>query len=692
MAAYFFHQGTNYYAYRYLGFHILSCTDSSTVAAFRVWAPNAKKVYLIGDFNGWDNSLPMGKVTDGGVYEILLPSSTVSDGDNYKFRIITSDGRTLDKADPYAFYTEKPPRTASRIDLSKPFSWSDYGYLKNREKTVCRPGYSIPMNIYEIHLSSWKRRDDGTELTYSEISDELIPYVKQMGYTHVEFMPVMEHPNNDSWGYQITGYYAPTSRLGRPNDLKKLINDLHNAGIGVILDWVPARFPTDAHGLYEFDGKPLYEFQGTDRMEHTGWGTKKFDITRNEVNCFLVSNASYWIEEFHADGLRVDAVASMLYIDYDKSGERNPDTHYGNQSLEAIQFFKKLNGHITAVHPDVLMIAEETSSCENVTKPVSEDGLGFNYKWNTGWANDTLSFAVTEFDYRHDMHSKTNFSIMYAYSENYILPISHAEVVNGKKSMLDKMPGDYWRKFAGSRLFLSYMMLHPGKKLSFMGTEIGQFAEWNCEKSIEWFLLGYEMHKKHQLFVRDLNEFYLSHSQLWRNDHTWDGFRWLRPDDCDNSVSSFMRVDKNLSNGNELLIVINYNYRAREDFIIDVPAKGKYKEIFSSDDPKYGGAGWTNPQPIESFLGEYGNYLLSIKLPPIGVCVFERLNDDQFSTATDSTDNKPEKVSDKKSSDKKETKKKTTKKTAKKPKEDKAKIKSSIKKQNEINKGAKSSV
>lgn len=689
MAAYFFHQGTNYYAYRYLGFHILSCTDGSTIAAFRVWAPNAKKVYLIGDFNGWDNSLPMGKVTDGGVYEILLPSNTISDGDNYKFRIITSDGRTLDKADPYAFYAEKPPCTASRIDLSVPFSWTDYGYLKNREKTVCTPEYSIPMNIYEIHISSWKKYEDGTMLTYSEIADELIPYVKQMGYTHVEFMPVMEHPHDDSWGYQITSYYAPTSRHGRPNDLKKLINDLHNAGIGVILDWIPSHFPKDAHGLYEFDGKPLYEFQNGDIINPAGWSTRNFDISRNEVACFLVSNASYWIEEFHADGLRVDALASMLYLDYDKmAGDANPDVYSGNPALEAAAFFKKLNGHITGTHPDVLMIAEEKAAYENITKPVSEEGLGFNYKWNIGWMNDTLSFAETEFDHRRGMHNKTNSSIMYAYSENYILPISHNEVVHGKKSLLDKMPGDYWRKFAGSRFFLSYMMFHPGKKLTFMGTEIGQFAEWNYEKSVEWFLLGYEMHKKHQLFVRDLNEFYLSHSQLWHDDHTWDGFRWLTPYDCDNSVSSFMRVNKELPSGNELLIVINYNYNAREDFIIDVPAKGKYKEVFSSDAPDYGGAGWTNPNPVEAFLGEHGNYLMSIKLPPIGVCVFERIKDEQFSSVTKETDNDTGKLTNKKTvakktAVKKETQKKTTqKKTARKPKDDKSKIKSSIKTQN----------
>ena len=667
MASYFFHQGTNYYAYRYLGFHILACTDGSTVAAFRVWAPNAKKVYLIGDFNGWDNSLPMGKVTDGGVYEILLPSSTVSDGDYYKFRIITSDGRILDKADPYAFYAERPPCTASRIDLSAPFSWTDYGYLQNRAKTVCPPEYRIPMNIYEIHLPSWKKHEDGTEMTYSEIADELIPYVKQMGYTHVEFMPIMEHPHDGSWGYQITGYYAPTSRFGKPNDLKKLINDLHNAGIGVILDWVPSHFPKDAHGIFEFDGKPLYESRNAEKAE-TVIGTRRFDLSRNEVLCFLVSNASYWIEEFHADGLRVDAVTSMLYPDYDKNqGLWNPDIYCGNESQNAVAFFKRLNGHITSAHPDVLMIAEESTAYEGITKPVSENGLGFNYKWNTDWMNDTLSYAEAEFDYRHGMHGKTNFSIMHAFSENYVLPISHNEVVHGKKSLLDKMPGDYWRKFAGSRLFLSYMMFHPGKKLSFMGAEIGQFAEWNYEKSVEWFLLGYEMHKKHQLFMRDLNGFYLSHSQLWYDDHTFDGFCWLRPDDMDNSVSSFMRINKTLPKGNELIVVINYNYNAREDFTIDVPTAGKYREVFTSDDPVYGGAGWTNPQPLEAFAGEHGKFLLNIKLPPIGICVLERITDGYLPDKTPKDENAIANVTDKKITSAKKSLDKKTVKTAKKP-------------------------
>ncbi len=623
MAPYLFHQGTNYYTYRYLGFHIESFNEKKW-AVFRTWAPNAKKVYLTGDFNCWDNTLEMEKITDGGVYEVKFSADKVNEGDNYKFKILTCDGRELYKADPYAFYAERPPLTASKIIIPHEFEWTDGGYMQSRRKNVTAPDYRIPMNIYEVHLASWKRHEDGSYLSYNEIASELIPYVKQMGYTHIELMPVMEHPYDGSWGYQITGYYAPTSRFGKPDDFKRFINDFHNAGIGVIFDWVPAHFPKDEHGLCEFDGKPLYEYQGADRMEHAGWGTRRFDVARNEVECFLISNAVYWLEEFHADGLRVDAVASMLYLDYDKKpGEWNPNIYGGNESLEAISFFKKLNSHISGKYPDVLIMAEESTAFAGVTKPVEHGGLGFSYKWNMGWMNDTLSYAQTEFDYRAQFHNKTNFSMMYAYSERYVLPVSHDEVVHGKKSFLDRMPGDYWRKFAGSRLFLSYMMFHPGKKLTFMGTEIGQFSEWDYTKSIEWFLLDYDMHKKHQLFVRDLNKFYYTHSQLWHDDHSWEGFHWLRPDDRENIVSSFMRINSALTAYKELIVVLNYNYSAKEDFIIDVPYSGKYKEVFSSDNEIYGGSGCINEREIDSYKSEYGNDLIKIKLPPLAAAVFE---------------------------------------------------------------------
>ena len=624
MAAFLFHQGTNYEAYRYLGFHIIACDNGEAKAVFRVWAPNAERIFLVGDFNGWEDSMPMQKITENGIYEILIPAECVADGDNYKFKILTPDGRVLYKADPYAFYAEKPPLTASKILVSDDFEWTDSGYMVDRANKMRAPEYGVPINIYEVHPASWKRHEDGSYLSYAELADELIPYVKQMGYTHVEFMPVMEHPFDGSWGYQLTGYYAPTSRFGRPSDFKRLVNDLHCAGIGVILDWVPAHFPKDEHGLCEFDGCPLYEFQGKDRMEHASWGTRKFDVARNEVECFLISNADFWISEYHADGLRVDAVASMLYLDYDKKpGEWNPNIYGGNESLEAIAFFKKLNSHVSGRYPDVLMMAEESTAFASVTKPVQDDGLGFNYKWNMGWMNDTLSYAETEYDYRPQFHNKTNFTMMYAYSERYVLPVSHDEVVHGKRSFLDKMPGDYWRKFAGSRLFLSYMMFHPGKKLTFMGTEIGQFREWDFASSVEWFLLDYEMHKKHQLFVRDLNAFYLSHSQLWRSDHHPDGFRWLRPDDRANSVSSFMRTDPETGEQKALIAVLNFNYQMRSDFIIDVPFSGKYREVFTSDSVAYGGSGALNSCELDSYKSEYGNDLIKITLPPLAITVFE---------------------------------------------------------------------
>ncbi len=631
LPSYLFHQGTNYYAYEYMGFHYEKDDNNKKIAVFRTWAPNAKEVYLAGDFTDWNIGVPMTRITDGGIYSVSLPAKQVHIGHKYKYRIITHDGRELYKADPYAFYAEKPPLTASVIaDCS--FKWNDGAYMRRRKKNMSLHEYDLPINIYEVHLGSWKRHEDGSLLSYSELSAELIPYLKQMGYTHIELMPIAEHPFDGSWGYQVTGFYAPTSRYGTPSEFKQFVCDFHNAGLGVILDWVPAHFPKDAHGLYEFDGQPLYEFQGADRMEHAGWGTRKFDIARNEVESFLISNAVYWLKEYHVDGLRVDAVASMLYLDYDKKpGEWNPNIYGGNESLEAIAFFKKLNAYIESSFLDILMIAEESTAFAAVTKPVSEGGLGFNYKWNMGWMNDTLSYAQTEFDYRPQFHNKTNFSLMYSFSERYVLPISHDEVVHGKLSLIDRMPGDYWRKFAGSRLFLSYMYLHPGKKLLFMGSEIGQFREWDYEGSIEWFLLGYEKHKQLQLFVRDLNKFYLDHSQLWHDDHDWRGFEWLRTDDAYNSVSSFMRKDSSLGQGRELIAVINYGYEARAGFEIKVPYDGVYKEIFSSDDKKYGGGGFINADELRSCFHD-GEHFIKINLPPIGVSVFEipRTNKDNI--------------------------------------------------------------
>ncbi len=459
-----------------------------------------------------------------------------------------------------------------------------------------------PINIYEVHLGSWMHHEDGTPLSYAELARELPPYVKQMGFTHVELMPVMEHPFAGSWGYQICGYYAPTARYGTPNDFRALVDALHEAGVGVILDWVPAHFPKDAHGLYEFDGQPLYEYQGADRMEHRGWGTRCFDVGRQEVECFLISNAVFWMEEFHADGLRVDAVASMLYLDYDrKPGEWIPNVFGDNRCLEAIAFFRKLNGYVRATHPDVLMIAEESSAFAGVTSP-DGNGLGFSFKWNMGWMNDTLAYAALDPVYRKYHHDKTTFSLTYAFSEHYILPISHDEVVHGKCSFLNKMPGTYEEKFAGARVFYAWQMTHPGKKLSFMGSEIGQFREWDYEGQIEWFLLGYDAHAGMQRYFSALNNFYLEHPELWERDDGWDGFTWINADDADESVLTFRRRALSLAEEEpvELIVVLNFTPVTRENFRMGVPARGVYREIFTSDDKLFGGEDRHNASPLVS--------------------------------------------------------------------------------------------
>ncbi len=612
LAAYYFHQGTNYRAYDYLGVH----TEGGK-RVFRVWAPNAKEVFVAGDFNGWDTSMPMRRITEGGIWEYEDAEGKSRTGDRYKFRI-RNGSADIYKADPYAFSCERPPETASVIYESS-YSWNDAGWLAHRRKNAGKI-YEQPMNIYELQLGSWKRHSDGSFYSYSEIATDLATYVKQMGYTHIELMPVMEYPFDGSWGYQVCGYYAPTARFGTPDDFRSFIDSMHVAGIGVILDWVPAHFPKDGHGLYEFDGQPLYEYQGRDRMEHAGWGTRCFDVGRNEVECFLVSNAMFWLDEFHADGLRVDAVASMLYLDYDrKPGEWVPNIYGENKNLEAVTFFKKLNSNVKKNHPDALMIAEESTAWSNVTT-FDNGGLGFDFKWNMGWMNDTLSYAQTDPLFRKYSHEKTTFSLTYAFSEKYILPISHDEVVHGKKSFLDKMPGDYWQKFAGARVFLAYMLTHPGKKLMFMGSEIGQFREWDFASSVEWFLLDYEAHAKFQLYTADINHFYLENSPLWEADTSWDGFSWIDANNRNQSIISFRRRDKK---GKELIILLNFTPVAYNDYLIGIPYPGVYTEVFNSDSEKYGGSGVVNPEPLAS-TGKPWNYCpdsVSIRVPPLGAVV-----------------------------------------------------------------------
>lgn len=610
MAKYLFLEGTNYRAYDYLGAH-----REKDGYRFRVWAPNADAVYLVGDFNNWDDSCPMEK--DSGIWEYRLDCERFGVGSKYKYKVVRN-GRAVFKTDPYGYYTEVRPDNASvYFDLAG-FDWQDGDWLKKRA-AESDGFYSRPMNIYEVHAGSWKKNADGSFYTYKQLAEELIPYARDMGYTHIELMPVAEHPFDGSWGYQICGYYAPTSRFGTPHDFMAFVDAAHRAGLGVILDWVPAHFPKDANGLYEFDGAPLYEFQGADRMEHKSWGTRCFDVGRNEVQCFLVSNAAYWAEKYHIDGLRVDAVASMLYLDYDRRpGEWNPNVYGTNRSLEAIAFFKKLNSFMRGNYPDVLMIAEESTAWENVTR-FDGDGLGFRMKWNMGWMNDALSYAETDPLFRKGNHSKITFSMMYAFSEYYVLPISHDEVVHGKKSLLDRFPGLYGQKFDGLRAFLVYMMTHPGKKLLFMGCENGQFSEWNYEKEVEWFLLDYERHAKLHAFVRDLNHLYLAHSELWEIDDNWEGFQWVEVDNSDESILAMRRINKR---GEALLTVINFTPVEREGHTLTVPAGTRYSILLDSSDEKYGGYKKTTGS-LRSKKQKDGTSVIRLDLPAHGAVILK---------------------------------------------------------------------
>ena len=610
---YLFHQGTSRRAYRHMGAHI-----EGDRMFFRVWAPNAEAAFVVGSFNSWGDDCPMQRVTERGIWEASLPVSAVREGDIYKYKF-WNHGREIYKSDPYGVLMDKPPEAASVIyDIEKPYNWHDAGWLEYRRELSGEGYYKQPMNIYELHLGSWKRHEDGSYFNYKELADDLAPYVKQMGYTHVEIMPVSEHPFDGSWGYQVGGYYAPSARFGTPHQLMNFVDILHTAGIGVIMDWVPAHFPKDAFGLYEFDGQPLYEYQGADRMEHRGWGTRRFDVGREEVQSFLVSNAFYWIDKYHIDGIRVDAVASMLYLDYDKlPGEWVPNIYGDNRCLEAIAFFQKLNSAIKEECPDVLTIAEESGAQLKLTG-FEHDGLGFDMKWNMGWMNDTLSYAKEDPIYRKYHHAKLTFPLMYAFSEKYVLPISHDEVVHGKKSFVDKMPGDYWRKFAGARVFLAWQMTHPGKKLTFMGNEIAQFREWDYDHSIEWFMLDYEMHAKYQLYCAEINNLYLKYPELWQVDDSWEGFRWINADDSERSILTFRRIAEN---GKELIVALNFTPATYEDFSLEVPAEGIYGEVFNSDDQRYGGSGVTNAGAELWSVREGEKEMLHFRLPALGAVI-----------------------------------------------------------------------
>lgn len=638
MAAYYFHQGTNYYAYDYLGCHEKAEKDMFKYT-FRVWAPNADSVRLVSDFTSWDYGEQMEKVSGGGVWEIILTSKKRLVGKFYKYKIWNS-GNAYYKADPYAFHSQTLNKTASIVANIDGFEWKDTKWFDFKKKTLFRYSgseaekyyFPAPLNIYEMHLGSWRTKTDtdtsngDNYLNYREIADSLVPYLKKMGYTHVELMPIMEHPFDGSWGYQVTGYYAPTSRFGTPHDFMYFVNKLHENGIGVILDWVPAHFPKDAHGLYEFDGQPLYEYQGKDRMEHKVWGTRFFDLGREEVQSFLISNALFWLRKYHIDGLRVDAVASMLYLDFDRDpGEWIPNEDGSNKNKEAIAFFKKLNGCIFEEFADTLMIAEESTDWPMITKPVYQGGLGFNFKWNMGWANDMYDYVKSDSIFRQFQHEKLTFPMMYAFNENYIYPISHDEVVHGKKSLVDKMFGSYDEKFSSMRTFLTYMMTMPGKKMLFMGTEFAQFREWDYENQLEWFMLDYPKHAQMQNFVSELNNFYLANKQLWEIDNSWDGYEWIDPNQKDLNIISYKRKAIDSS---ELIVVINFSPVSRNDYWLPVDGEGTYNEEFSTDEYRFGGTGLLNGNSIKTKKNitqpsKIKNYV-SINLPALSAIILRK--------------------------------------------------------------------
>lgn len=612
---YLFHEGNNYEAYRYFGAH-LETRGNKIGVTFRVWAPHAKAVSVVGDFNSWiPGSHPMYTVSDG-IWETFIEG--IQQYDVYKYCVTTCKDDLHFKADPYAFHAETRPSNGSKIYDISGFKWKDAIWEKTQKR---RDVLNSPVNIYEMHIGSWRTKKGNVPYNYAELADELIPYIQNMGYTHVELLPVTEYPFDGSWGYQVTGYFAPTSRYGSPKDFMTFVDKLHQAGIGVIMDWVPAHFPKDGYGLYNFDGQPCYEDPNPRRGEHKEWGTMVFNFGMKEVQSFLISSALFWIEQYHIDGLRVDAVASMLYLDYNrKNGEWEKNVNGGNENLEAIDFLRKLNSAILGRYPHKMMIAEESTAFPMVSKPASDGGLGFNFKWNMGWMNDMLSYMKTDPLFRAGNHNKVTFSFFYAFSENFVLPISHDEVVHGKGSLINKMPGDYLDKFANLRTFYGYMMAHPGKKLLFMGCEFAQFIEWTEKQQLDWLLLDYDAHRQMQSYVRDLNHFYREYSQFWEDDFSWDGFQWVVSDDSAQSVIAFLRKNKK---GDMVLVVCNFNPVERTEYRLGVPTAGYYKEIFTSEDQKYGGSGYHN-KTVRTRKGEMHGFKQSIHitLPPLSTMYF----------------------------------------------------------------------
>lgn len=607
-----FHGAGSDDAYRYLG-----CHRAKRGFLFRVWAPNAKSVRLIGSFNGWNTSVrPMKK--NGQFWEQTVSSARVFD--TYKYYIERPDGTFTAKCDPYAFHTETRPGTASKVYCLPKRKWRDEAYLRRRASV---DPLRAPVNVYEVHPGSWRRYPDGNFFTYRDLARELIPYVKEMGFTHIEFLPITEHPLDMSWGYQTTGWFAPTSRFGTPEDFRFFVEEAHRAGIGVILDFVGAHFPKDECGLYEFDGTCLYESPDPVKREHPEWGTRVFDYGRQEVRSFLFSSVCFWLREYHIDGIRFDAVASMIYLDYArKPGEWTPNEEGGNVDPAAVSLLREINRRAFAVRPDVMMIAEESTAFANVTRPGYEGGLGFNFKWDMGWMHDTLDYMEQDPLMRSGAHEKLTFSLTYAFSENYVLPFSHDEVVHGKRSVIGRMPGGYEDKFANLRVLYGFMFAHPGKKLNFMGNELAQFIEWDYDRELDWLLLGYEAHRRFRDYFGALSRFYLSSPSLWEDDLDWDGFRWLRVDDRLCSVIAFLRRG---TNGEDTVCVCNFTPVLRSGYRIGLPFRCTLKPVFSSDETAFGGSGTPlSPVKTEPIPSDLCPQSVSLTLPPLSA-VFYRV-------------------------------------------------------------------
>jgi 1,4-alpha-glucan branching enzyme len=614
-----FAEGTHERVYEKLGAHVIE-QDGKTGVHFAVWAPNAKTVNIIADFNDWDGSKTPMKGDSSGIWTCFVPD--VGYGTHYKYQIIATNGQVLDKSDPYGFGAEVRPKTASIVVDVDAYQWQDKAWMEQRKETQA---LDAPISVYEVHLGSWMRNEAGEFLTYQELADKLIPYIKDLGYTHIELLPIAEHPYDGSWGYQVVGYFAPTSRFGSPAEFQAFVDACHQANIGVIVDWVPAHFPKDGHGLGYFDGTHLYEHADPRQGEHKDWGTYIFNFGRNEVQCFIFSNAVFWAEKYHIDGLRVDAVASMLYLDYSREeGEWVPNIYGGRENLEAIYVLKKFNEILHGLYPDILTFAEESTAWPQVSRPVYLGGLGFDLKWNMGWMHDTLEYISKDPVHRQYHHNQLTFSMLYAFNENFILPLSHDEVVHLKGSMIKKMPGDDWQKFANLRAYYAFMYGHPGKKLLFMGGEFGQWSEWNFAGTLDWYAAEFPPHQGISNLVRDLNKLYNTEPALYEVDFAYTGFDWIDCNDHEQSIISFMRHDK--ARKEHIIFVCNFTPIPREAYRVGAPETGFYKELINTDATEYWGSGVGNGGGVQAEnLAWHGlPASLNLTLPPLSTVVLKR--------------------------------------------------------------------